>query len=296
MELQQLRYVIAVAEPGNFTRAAERCNVAQPSLSQQIIKLERELEHRLFHRLGRQAVLTESGKLFIDRARRILFDVDETAKELRDDPRSGRKIVIGAIPTVAPYLLPVLLERCRELVPDLEVGTYEDFKGYLIESVLNGELDLALVPMPVKDSRLSVETAFTEPLLLAVGRDHPLAKKPSVTIKDLEPENFILLGESSSLTQQIQRFCGDNDFKPRIGYRCAQVSTLKSLVSLGRGVAILPKVAQSADDTALVYKSLSGREPVREISIVRHVQRYQSKGATQFIALLKQVLRERTER
>ncbi|HKB89889.1 MAG TPA: LysR family transcriptional regulator [Opitutaceae bacterium] len=296
MELQQLRYVIAVAETGNFTRAAERCNVAQPSLSQQIIKLERELEHRLFHRLGRQAVLTESGKLFIDRARRILFDVDETAKELRDDPRSGRKIVIGAIPTVAPYLLPVLLERCRELLPDLEVGTYEDFKGYLIESVLNGELDLALVPMPVKDSRLSVETAFTEPLLLAVGRDHPLAKKPSVTIKDLEPENFILLGESSSLTQQIQRFCGDNDFKPRIGYRCAQVSTLKSLVSLGRGVAILPKVAQSADDTALVYKSLSGREPVREISIVRHVQRYQSKGATQFIALLKQVLRERTER
>src|ERR1039458_7747173 len=86
MELTQLRYVLAVAEKGNFTRASERLNISQPSLSQQIIKLERELGHKLFHRLGRKAVLTEAGTVFIDRARRILFEVEDATKELSDHP------------------------------------------------------------------------------------------------------------------------------------------------------------------------------------------------------------------
>src|ERR1039457_4452410 len=104
MELTQLRYVVAVAEAGNFTRAAVRSHIAHPSLSQQIIKLERELGHRIFHRLGRKAVLTEAGAVFLERARRILFEVEDAAKELAD-PSLERRITVGAIPTVAPYVL-----------------------------------------------------------------------------------------------------------------------------------------------------------------------------------------------
>src|ERR1044072_3595604 len=105
MELHQLRYFVAVAESENFTRAAERSHVSQPSLSQQISKLESEIGHKLFHRLGRKAVLTEAGTAFLDRARRILFEVENATKELSDHPSLGRKITVGAVQTVMPYLL-----------------------------------------------------------------------------------------------------------------------------------------------------------------------------------------------
>src|SRR5271154_6578149 len=120
MELSQLRYVAAVADAGNFTRAAVRLDIAQPSLSQQIIKLERELGHKLFHRLGRKAVLTEEGAVFVERARRILFEVEYATKELGDHPSLERRITVGAISTVAPYLLPAMIKRCRKRYPNLQ--------------------------------------------------------------------------------------------------------------------------------------------------------------------------------
>ena len=290
MELHQLRYFIAVAETENFTRAAERSFVAQPSLSQQIMKLEGELGHKLFHRLGRKAVLTEAGVVFLERARRILFEVDDAAKELRDDPALERTITIGAIPTLAPFLLPQLLDRAKTAFPFLVVHTLEAFRADLVASVLAGELDFALTSLPVEDHRLSVEPLFTEPLLLVVGRSHRLALQETVTASDLSPETFVLLGNSSSLTAQIQRFCGDHDFQPKIGYRCAQISTVKSLVGLGFGISILPQVARHGEDRrTLVYRELSGRAPLREVAVIRHLQRYQSRGAEQFLRLVREL-------
>lgn len=288
MELHQLKYVLAVAETGNFTRAAERSFVAQPSLSQQIIKLEEELGHKLFHRLGRKAVLTEAGHAFLERARRILAEVDDAAKELRDNPNLGRKIVVGAIPTLAPYLLSQLIDRCRTQLPHLVIHTQEGFRTNLVESVIAGELDLALLSLPVADHRLSIETLFSEPLLLVVSKSHRLASQKSVTAEDLAEESFVLLGDSSTLTAQIQQFCGDHHFEPRIVHRCAQISTVKALVGLGVGISILPQVTRYHDDRrTLVYRALSGRAPTREIAVVRHLQRYQSRGAEQFLQILR---------
>ncbi len=288
MELHQLRYVLAVAEAGNFTRAAERSFVAQPSLSQQILKLEEELGHKLFHRLGRKAVLTEAGHAFLERAKRILAEVDDAAKELRDNPTLGRKIVVGAIPTLAPYLLSQLIDRCRTQLPHLEIHTQEGFRTNLVEGVIAGDLDLALLSLPVADHRLSIEPLFTEPLLLVVSKSHRLAGQKIVTAEDLATENFVLLGDSSTLTAQIQRFCGDHDFEPRIVHRCAQIATVKALVGLGVGISILPQVTRSHEDRrTLVYRALSGRAPLREIAVVRHLQRYQSRGAEQFLAVLR---------
>lgn len=292
MELQQLRYVVAVAEAGNFTKAAERCFVTQPSLSQQVLNLESELGHKLFHRLGRRAVLTEAGSAFLERARRILTDVDDAGKAIRDDPALGRRIVVGANPTLAPYIYPTLLARCRQEYPHLVVHTREDFRVPLTKAVLDGELDLAVVSLPVSDVRLSVEALFLEPLLLVVARDHPLAVKRDVSARDLAEETFILLGESSSLAMQIRRFCGDHDFEPKIGHRCSQIATVKGLVAAGMGISVLPQVAIDEEDArTLVYRKLSGRAPTREIAIIRHLQRYQSRGAEQFIALLRKNLK-----
>jgi LysR family transcriptional regulator, hydrogen peroxide-inducible genes activator len=289
MELHQIRYMIGVAEAGNFTRAAERYNIAQPSLSQQIINLEKELGHKLFHRLGRRAVLTEAGTAFLERARRILFEVDDATREIRDNPVLERKITVGAITTLAPYLMPPLLAVCRERLPNLQVNIREDFRHDLAHAVVEGELDLAIVSLPVKDHRLSIEPLFSDTLLLVLGKTHPLASKKSVTARDLAQETFVMLGTSSSLAEQIQRFCGDHDFEPNIGYRCVQIATVKALVALGVGVSILPQVTIGAADRAsLICRSLSGRTPTRDIGVIRHLQRYQSRGAEQFLTLLRE--------
>jgi LysR family transcriptional regulator, hydrogen peroxide-inducible genes activator len=295
MELSQLRYALAVADTGNFTRGADRMGVAQPSLSQQIIKLEKELGHKLFHRLGRKAVLTEAGVVFLERARRIVFEVESAAKELGDHPALERKITVGAIPTVAPYVLPGLINRCRKKFPNLQVNIREDFKVTLIEELLEGELDIALVALPVSDARIQAETLWREPLMLVVAKDHPLATKKQVTAADLAPETFVLLGSSSSLAAQVTSFCGDHHFEPRMGSRCAQVATVKALVAIGAGISILPRVARSAADRDLLaYIKLSDAEPTREIAALRHMQRYQSRGAEQFLSLLREESGEST--
>src|SRR6187401_2610741 len=125
MELHQLRYFVAVAETENFTRASERSHVSQPSLSQQILKLESEVGHKLFHRLGRKAVLTEAGAAFLERARRILFEVENASKELGDHPSLGRRITVGAVQTVMPYLLAPLLAQVRDSHPKLLIDAQE---------------------------------------------------------------------------------------------------------------------------------------------------------------------------
>lgn len=293
MELSQLRYVLAVAETGNFTKAAARSNIAQPSLSQQVIKLERELGHRIFHRLGRKAVLTEAGSVFIERARRILFEVEDATKELSDHPSLERRITVGAIQTLAPYVLPNLIMRCRKRFPNLQINIREDFKRTLINALLAGELDLALTATPVVHPSIQVEVLWTEPLVLAVPKGHPLAAKERVTGADLTQETFILMGSSSSLTDHIRQFCGDYHFEPKMGSRCAQVATVKALVGIGAGISILPSESKAPEDRdSLEYISLADAEPVREIAVLRHMQRYQSRGAEQFLTVLRESHKE----
>jgi LysR family hydrogen peroxide-inducible transcriptional activator len=289
MELQQLRYVIAIAELGNFTKAAARCNVTQPSLSQQIINLEKEVGHKLFHRLGHRAVATEAGSIFLERARRIISEVDDAAKELSDSPSLERRITVGAIVTLAPYLLPTLIKRSRERFPNIQISVWEDFRSNLVNAIHDGDLDLAILALPVDSPRVHVETLVREPLLLAVGAGHPLAERPKVTVEELTHESFVMLGTSSSLSEQVKNFCGDHNFEPKIGYRCAQLSTVKAFVAIGAGVAILPRIAKAPEDKgSIVYKALANADPYREIAVIRHLQRYQSRGAEQFLGLLRE--------
>lgn len=293
MELHQLRYFVAVAETGNFTRASERNHITQPSLSQQILNLEKEVGHKLFHRLGRKAVLTEAGTTFLERARRILFEVENAAKELKDSPSLDRRITVGAVPTVAPYLVAPLVERCRETHPNLVIHVREDFRSDLSRLVVEGDLDLAVVTLPVKDHRLSIEPLLTEPLLLVVGKNHPLAGRSEISVNDLVDETFVTMGDSSTLAAQIRAFLGNHNFSPKVGYRCAQVATLKLFVGMGAGISILPQVARRpADRETLAYIRLTGSVPTREIAVIRHLQRYQSRGAEQFLGVLREYAKE----
>ncbi len=294
MEMHQLRYAVAVADAGNFTRAAERSHVTQPTLSQQILNLEAEIGHKLFHRLGRKAVLTEAGAVFLERARRILFEAENAAKELSDHPSLDRRITVGALPTVAPYLLLPLIAHFRKSHPNLTIHVREDFRRDLVRAVVEGELDLAIVSLPVKDPRLSIEPLMTEPLLLVVGKDHPFASRSEITLQDIAEETFVTMGDSSSLAGQIRGFFGDHNIEPKVGYRCAQVATLKAFVAMGAGISILPLVDRMPEDTdSLVYLRLAGTAPTRQLAVIRHLQRYQSRGAEQFLGLLRDYVAEK---
>lgn len=241
-------------------------------------------------------MLTEAGTAFLDRAKRILFEVENAAKELGDHPNLGRRITVGAVQTVMPYLITPLITELKGLQNNLLVNAQEDFRGNLIRAVVEGELDLAVVPLPVKDHRIAIEPLLTEPLLLVVAKNHAIASRTAISVNDLADETFVSLGDSSSLATQIRAFFGDQKFQPRIGYRCAQVATLKQFVASGLGISLLPELARQPDDRdTLTYLRLTHSELTRELVVIRHLQRYQSRGVEQFLSHLRQSVRARGE-
>lgn len=296
MEMRQVRYFLAVAETGSFTAAAKRCSIAQPSLSQQVLNLEAEVGQKLFHRLGRTVTLTEAGQALLPRARRILEEAENALEELKDATGGivGR-VSIGAIPSVAPYILPEFLNRCRTLYPELEIDTYEDFTIYLNDAVASGDLDLALVGLPVSDPRLDAVALFDDPLLLVLNLAHRLVRKTEIVPEDLAGERMILMGEKSTITLQIQRFLGGHDVRVNIVHRCAQVDTIKALVAAGEGIAILPSLVRGVQDKRrLVYRALSGVSPVRTVSLVQNRQRYLTRATRTLATMLRELTRPST--
>jgi LysR family transcriptional regulator, hydrogen peroxide-inducible genes activator len=290
MELHQLRYFVAVAQTGNFSRAAEKCFVSQPSLSQQIQKLERQLKRPLFHRLGRKAVLTDAGRLLLDRATQILAGVEDAQRRLQGgaDAEGGR-LSVGAIPTIAPYVLPGALERFVKSSPRAELIIREDVTAHLIAAVAEGELDLALVALPIEDSRLHAEPLLTEPLLLALPPKHPLAKRrKAVSIQELAGERFILMGDMHCLGETILNFCRAHECQPFIACRSSQITTIQQLIGLGQGISLLPEMARRADQPSrLVYRPLADPQPERKLAVIWHKHYFHSPLAHKFLAELR---------
>jgi LysR family hydrogen peroxide-inducible transcriptional activator len=294
MELHQLRYFVAVAQAGNFSRAAVRCHVSQPSLSQQILKLERRLGQPLLNRLGRRAVLTDAGRLLLDRATAILAAVDDAERRLADEGGSlSGRLSIGVIPTIAPYLLPPALEGFARRCPDVELAFQEDVTRNLIAAVVEGDLDLAIVALPIADERLQVEPVLTEPLYVAVPHGHPLTRRRKITIRDLGAERFILLDEMHCLGEQVLSLCRAHDCQPTIACRSAQIATVQALIALGQGVSLLPDMACRADrSNRVVYRSLTNEESRRTIAVVWHRHSYHSTSAESFLEELRALARE----
>ncbi len=290
MELHQLRYFVAVAQTGNFSRAAERCHVSQPSLSQQILKLERRLGQPLLHRLGRKAVPTDAGRLLLDRATVILAAADDAERRLRAGGESeASRLAIGAIPTIAPYVLPPTLKTFVKCCPKVELMVREDVTQHLIQAVVEGELDLAIVALPMTDDRLQSEPLLSEPLYVALSPGHRLTHRRRITIQDLADERFILLNEMHCLGEQIINFCRANECQPPIACRSAQIATIQHLIALGQGISLLPDMARRADRTrAVVYRQLAKEQPRRIVAVVWHRHHYHSPTAERFLNELRQ--------
>jgi len=287
MELHQLRYFAKVAELGSFTRAAEACHVAQPSLSQQIIKLERELKQPLFERLGRSVRLTDAGRILKEHADQVLKLVEDVKTRIVDESDTGR-LSIAAIPTVAPYLLPPLITAFRRECPGVQLEVLEETTKAALECLATGEADLALLALPAVGDHLHVEPLFTEELLLVLPKSHPVAKKSRPTVRDVADEPFVLLNEAHCLTDSALSFCRRKSFQPLVTSRMSQLSTLQQLVSAGQGISFVPEMAARIDaDKGRVYRSLSGECPKRTIGVAWHEFRYQTKVFRRFVEWLR---------
>ena len=288
MEMQQLRYVVAVARARNFSRAAEQCHVSQPSLSQQIQKLEDELGERLFDRTKREAKLTPHGEAFLRRAVRILEEVEAATREASDAKDLLRgTLTVGVLPTIAPYLLPAVLTEFTEKYPGLEIIVQEDTTARLLKQLLAYETDLALVSLPISDERLELQALLTEELLLALPPGHPLTRKRIVKVADLAGERLIVMKEDHCLGDQVLRFCDRRAVNPQISFRSAQLETIQALVCAGLGLSLIPAMAAPAARRDLPeYRSLPAPKPERKIVAAWPKQRPPGRAAGEFLKLV----------
>jgi LysR family hydrogen peroxide-inducible transcriptional activator len=285
MEMHQLRYVVAVARMGNFSRAAEQCHVSQPSLSQQIQKLEEELGERLFDRMKREARLTSHGETFLRRAVKILEEVDAAKREAVDARNLLRgTVTIGVLPTIAPYLLPRVIAEFTESYPGVELIVQEETTARLLKMVLGYEIDLALASDPIQDGRIEVRELFTEELLLALPPGHALTCKRTVNAADLEGERLIVMKEGHCLGDQVKGFCDRRDVKPQITFRSAQLETIQALVCAGLGISLIPAMAaQREREDSPEYRSLAAPRPERKIVAVWPKQRPLGRAPSELI-------------
>lgn len=292
MELDQLRNFLRVAELGNFTRAAEAIGLSQPALSRSIQRLEEELGQPILERKPRSVVLTDAGTLLRSRALQVLTLIDDAKAEISDDGASGR-IRLGAIPTVAPYFLPDLLRRFSNQYPAASIVVQEEPTEKLLKRCSDGELDLAILALPVSAKYLEVEVLFEEELMLVLPLNHPLAKKSQVRVADVEPYPFVLLDEAHCLSDNIVSFCRQRSFHPVSVEHTSQLAMVQELVSLAHGVSMIPEMAKRLDTSdQRIYRSLSGTRPMRKIATVWNPYRFQSR----LVEAFKKCVREQSRR
>jgi LysR family hydrogen peroxide-inducible transcriptional activator len=288
MDLDQLRYFLRVAERQNFTRAAEELGISQPALSRSIQKLEEELGQPVLERKTRSVSLTDAGVLLQSRAQQALTILEDTKAEITDDGQTGR-LRVGAIPTIAPYYLPEILRSFSSEFPKATLVVQEITTDSLLKSCTQGEVDLAIMALPVPGKYLEVEELFEEELLLVLPPDHPLVKKDKVRLSDIEPYPFVLLDEAHCLSQNIVSFCRQRSCQPVAVERTSQLTMVQELVSLSHGISMIPAMARQLDQSdRRVYRSLSGKKPTRTVAVVWNPYRFESR--------LQKAFRERLRR
>ncbi len=259
MNLQDLRYLLAVAEHEHFGRAAKACGISQPTLSVQVRKLEELLGVALFERTSKTVVPTAACERLIGHARAAVAEAEAilaVARNLRD-PLAGR-FRLGIIPTLAPYLLPLVFAPLREALPALEVEPWEDQTTALLERLRAHELDAALLATEVDGPDLASQPLFAEPFLAALPPEHPLAGREVVAEADLA-RDILVLADGHCLRGQALAACGHSG---ALGgaLRAASLSTLLNMVAAGYGTTLIPGLAAgAAQDAGIVLRPLAAR-------------------------------------
>lgn len=287
MELHQLRYFCAVAETGSFSRAAEQSHVSQPSLSQQILKLEDELGARLFDRLGRSVRLTELGKTFLPRAHAVLRELEAAKGDVVEGKEFvGGPVTVGVIPTVAPYFLPPHLTAFSRKYPQVRLTVVEEITPILLDRLRAGTIDVAVLALPLRGHEFEAVPLLTERLFAALPKKHKLNSRSSLSLKDLRAEPFLLLRDGHCFRDTAVAACDRARLHPQIVFESGQFSSLLSMVTAGMGVSIVPEMAIDKKSQCR-YVRIDDEKAVRTIGAVTLRGRSLTRAHNAFLSLLR---------
>lgn len=306
MEIRLFEYALELARQGNFTRAAQKLRVAQPSLSQQIMKLERELGVTLFNRDRGAVRPTPDGLRFLEQAEQIVRMRDDLRREMEERRTGvGRELVVGAPAITGGRVLPRLLREFRMRHPAVRVRLIEETTERLEELTARGQADLSILALPLADSRLAVRPLLTEPLYLAIppsGAGPDLDWLPEEALGDVESSGplpisgfsrapFILLKPGYGFRNTVLGMCAEAGFQPSVAFETGSIETAQSLAAHGLGVTVAPAMVRRRFGPAPRYVSISGG-PTRTLVFAHRRDRYLSRGAESLIATWEEVMRD----
>lgn len=254
MTLQELRYLVALADCGHFGRAAEACHVSQPTLSTQLKKLEDGLGVVLFERTNKALRITAVGRKIVDQARRVLAEADAIIElSLKSTAPLAGPLALGVIPTLGPYLLPWLVPLLRRAYPELRLVLCEGLTDELIERLRAHRIDAAVLALPITGPDLEIQPLFDEPFFFVCPHDHTLATKKTVSEADLQRQRLLLLTDGHCLRDQALAVCGQSEATVRdygLDFRATSLETLRQMVAAGLGCTLLPALAVSSAEAS----------------------------------------------
>ncbi len=293
MNLRDLKYIIAVAETHHFGKAAESCFISQPTLSGQIKKLEDELGITIFERTNRSVEITPVGESILDHARQIIeqADVIQQLALAHQDPLAG-PLRIGAIPTLSPYLMPLILMPLVNLYPQMKLVLSEEMTDVLVKRLHRHEIDAALLATSVDEQEYDVLPLFDEPFWLAFPRDHPFYHKERISRTDLEDTELLLLSEGHCLAKQAMHVCRMQERKAQgamADLRASSLETLLQLVKVGLGSTLVPALAMGGSWTSgsgIVASRLEMKDASRRVSLVFRKSYPRKKALEAFCAVI----------
>ncbi len=269
MEVHQLRYFCAVARHGSFTRAAQAEHIAQPSLSQQILKLEDELGAHLFDRLPKSVCLTQFGETFLVRAQEILRRLGEAKTEIQEMAGTEKgEVTIGVIPTIAPYFLPRALASFAQQHPGIAIKIVEDITLVLLQRLNMGAIDFALLALPVPGHDLITLELSREPLYAVFPEKHSLARRKVISFREFKDEPFLLLKEGHCFRENTLAACRRSRVAPNVVFESGQFATILAMVASGIGVSVVPAMAVQPGN-GCSFVRIDDSRSYRSIGIVR---------------------------
>jgi len=288
MELRQLRYLVALADECHFTRAAAREHIAQPALSQQIRRLEAEVGLALAERTTRRVALTDAGELLVARARRILAEVDDAQAELATLAGvKGGRLAVGALHTMGPVDLSLLLAAFHRNHPAVELTVREQSSEELAEMLRDDEIDLAFLSVTerIQSRGLELHRLVTEELVAVLPPHHELADRGGVSMTELAGDPFISFRPGSRLRELLEWAAAAAGFAPRIALESNEARRIRSLVSSGLGVAILPRSDATGPGAPVAVTRLVEPALTRDVTLASRAKRRHSPAAHAFRAL-----------
>jgi LysR family transcriptional regulator, hydrogen peroxide-inducible genes activator len=244
MTLNELRYIVAVAQEKSFGRAAQRCFISQPALSVAIQKLEEELQTQPFERGKSEITVTPVGERIVEQAHKVL----EEAARIRDIAQAGRNQLaglfrLGAIYTVAPYLLPDLVPALNALAPDMPLEIEENITEQLEAALKTGRIDAAIIALPFQPPGIATEFLYEEPFQVVVPQRHPWAKRKTIEPSELAGEHAILLNVGHCFRDQVLESCPELNRGDAPVTRSNSLETIRNMVASGLGISVLPRDA-----------------------------------------------------